>query len=402
MRRSAKVGVASLLGLAGGWLLAEAALRLAPDRLPLAVQTMTHRRSRSAGQIERFYADWRSLLRPDPLLGYRYHPSIDLWLAGHPDFSYRLRTNSRGFRSAYELGPVDAIAVGDSFTMGHGVDESDTWVVRLSALTGRKVANLGIGGFGALNELPLLETEGLRLQPRLVIWQFFEDDLANAGAFLAWRRSGQEDFLAWQRAALYPPAPTAVAQGRGRHIRGFLHRHALTYELAKYALHAGPYVDGSGQQVRARVGGHAILLDPATHDAWTDLDKPEIDQGWQASQLALLRGRELAHGAGAQFVVVLCPAKEDVYAHLLRSRPAGRPLEPGSRNGLRMASFCSEAAIPCVDLHPAFVSSAQTGQMLYFGQDAHWNSAGHALAAQVVYRFLEAEGMSWRQPAARV
>ena len=46
--------------------------------------------------------------------------------------------------------------------------------MRLQELTGRPVANLGVAGYGTLQELKVLEKYALPLEPRLVAWFFFE------------------------------------------------------------------------------------------------------------------------------------------------------------------------------------------------------------------------------------
>ena len=119
----------------------------------------------------------------DALAGYRYAPHLDVRLSGHPDFSCRVRTNGRGLRTPFERGPVDVIALGDSFTFGYGVDEAETWPARLAELTGWSVANLGVSGYGPQSELALLRSEGPALPPRLLLWQFFANDLEDASLF---------------------------------------------------------------------------------------------------------------------------------------------------------------------------------------------------------------------------
>jgi len=66
-----------------------------------------------------------------------------------------LRTNAQGFRNdrdfepAVPTGALRAICSGDSFTLGYGVGDSDTWCARLaSKVPGLETVNMGQGGYG--------------------------------------------------------------------------------------------------------------------------------------------------------------------------------------------------------------------------------------------------------------
>ena len=78
----------------------------------------------------------------------------------------------------------------------------------------------------------MLRGEGLRLHPRLVLWQFFANDLLDAASFAGWQASDQDDFLAWERARTLPAGAPVNASPLS--LRGLLHRHLASYELAKY------------------------------------------------------------------------------------------------------------------------------------------------------------------------
>jgi hypothetical protein len=45
-------------------------------------------------------------------------------------------------------------------------------------------------------------------------------------------------------------------------------------------------------------------------------------------------------------------------------------------------------------LAPAFSNHAKLGEELYFRQDAHWNPAGHRLAAQLISDYLDQQNLS--------
>jgi hypothetical protein len=109
----------------------------------------------------------------DPLLGWRNRPEFrnERPLLG----SRIVRTNSKGVRGVreypYERGDERRIVViGDSFAFGWGVSDDATYSALLeAALPGTEVVNLAVGGYGTDQMLLMLESEGIRYQPDLVI-----------------------------------------------------------------------------------------------------------------------------------------------------------------------------------------------------------------------------------------
>jgi oligoribonuclease NrnB/cAMP/cGMP phosphodiesterase (DHH superfamily) len=58
-----------------------------------------------------------------------------------------------------------------------------------------------------------------------------------------------------------------------------------------------------------------------------------------------------------------------------------------------MLDFCAAERLRCLDLTPTFRQRAAQGEQLYFRLDGHWNAAGHALAADLIYEYLAAQGL---------
>lgn len=55
---------------------------------------------------------------------------------------------------------------------------------------------------------------------------------------------------------------------------------------------------------------------------------------------------------------------------------------------LVMPTRTKEHQIPLFDLMPALEQNAAAGRAVYFADDAHWNAAGHEVAAQQLAKFL--------------
>ena len=105
-----------------------------------------------------------------------------------PEFTMRLTANAYGFRgpdiSALPENPV--LFLGDSFTMGYGVNDGEEFPALVAAKLDQElsssnipVINAGIGNSGNGRWIKLLETMAKETQPRLVVMQVFENDFDN-------------------------------------------------------------------------------------------------------------------------------------------------------------------------------------------------------------------------------
>ncbi|MEK6871332.1 MAG: SGNH/GDSL hydrolase family protein [Nanoarchaeota archaeon] len=82
----------------------------------------------------------------------------------------------------YEKGTKKRVLVlGDSFAYGFGVNDSDTFAVRLQENLGEnyEVIPLAASGFGTGQELLQLKHEGLKYNPDIVMLLFFQNDISN-------------------------------------------------------------------------------------------------------------------------------------------------------------------------------------------------------------------------------
>lgn len=101
---------------------------------------------------------WRNLTERkhcafDPLLGWVNLPSMRVPNLYGPGLG--LTTNARGFRGEHEIddeippGKMRIVCSGDSFTLGSGVDDADTYPQQLEELDRRiETVNMGQGGYG--------------------------------------------------------------------------------------------------------------------------------------------------------------------------------------------------------------------------------------------------------------
>ena len=157
------------------------------------------------------------LIAGDQLLGYMYFNKggVVFWTSGEDyvldrdliysgatqkhsqnkssEYTENVDTNSLGYRD-HEIGKKDTktyriIAVGDSFTFGHGIESnSETYPKKLETylnLSGKKVEvfNVAVRGYSPDQEYRQIVKKLLILQPDMIIWNFSDPgDLYNSTA----------------------------------------------------------------------------------------------------------------------------------------------------------------------------------------------------------------------------
>lgn len=135
----------------------------------------------------------RGMHEPHPSRGWALKRNTSVDIGGK-----RYSTNAQGFRSLSDFvsdpTKYEVMIVGDSFTYGADVSDTDTWPFLLSMLDPRlSVFNLGTGGYGIDQMFITLSEEIGHYRPRLVIVAFIDDDLSRS--LLAFRDYKKPKFV---------------------------------------------------------------------------------------------------------------------------------------------------------------------------------------------------------------
>ncbi len=124
--------------------------------------------------------EMKDRIRPvdDPIVDYRYKPNSEYWTG---DVTYHF--NSAGFRDIEHVTakPPDTkriVVIGDSVTVGHGVVTDEIFIsqVREQLGTGVEAINIAMSGLNAPQVVHLLDVEGLRFEPDIVVLNFVLND----------------------------------------------------------------------------------------------------------------------------------------------------------------------------------------------------------------------------------
>lgn len=286
----------------------------------------------------------------------RYHPVYGRALipgytgiVSLPGVSYRLSVNSRGFRGPEPGESRDGcvVVLGDSFTLGDGVDDGEEFARLLEGEIGRPVLNAGLAGDGQGRWIKFLDHEAPDWNPKCVVLQFCANDF----------RDNHEDGLyaldadgALVELTVPPESPLRALQAKVETLP--LVGYSRLYALVKLVVRAKQNASAHHRAEKATGSASVPVLPPD--------DDPETS-AFDDLTFVLLDG-----------------ALERCAAHGWPVIGMSVHIEPGSRLD-RIREAFESAGYPFV----AFASKAARPD-LHLVRDGHWNTEGHRFAASVL------------------
>lgn len=333
----------------------------------------------------------------DDATQYRLTPSFK-GIAQTAEYRTAIRVNAAGLREDQDYGAKQKdlfriLAIGDSFTMGVGVDAPQAYMKLQEQLApahaGRyEVINAGVPGYSPGQSLAYLEKRGLALQPDLVVLSLFVgNDIIESYRQLPFYVIDGYLTNGLPQEGMLPPSVKLYLQGNS-------HLYQLVWPMIARVLHpshAGEVIAAAQDDFRAM---------------YSDADDPRSHDVWKAVEARVAHFESLAHAHGFAPVVAIVPEHKQVDAKLWSaamkaadSRYAYRPEAPG----VRIAELCRQHKIPAIDLLDG-IRNAGAAEPLYFNVDGHFTVSGNAVAARVLSSFLAREVMAAKaaQPSAGV
>lgn len=324
----------------------------------------------------------------DPELLYRHMPhhrergvyvrgnlGEGLCLPPNPPKEYDLRYDHNGFRNDEDLNRADVVVLGDSYVEGAMLPSSDLLTAALARRLGTPVANLGVNGYGPEQELIVLKRYALSLQPKTIVWVFFEgNDLDQV------RLSGEEEESFRNTAALQDD---------------YWFR-SLTRNLifaAKKMVH-GCVPNRTLFEFR---GAFQEAGDRRTELFFWEVPWPTWDKGrtpLERVRAILTEAYELTRLHGIRFIVAYAPTSYRVHHGLRNFEPSTSQLKtlPVSSLLEEFEQMLESIApdIEFVDLTLPLREAAAAGILTYLPDDTHWTSEGQRIAGQAIHQRLTA------------
>ena len=284
------------------------------------------------------------------------------------------RYDADGFRNDEDYEQADVVLLGDSFIEGYNVTQDEIVSAHLRRILGQKVANLAMCGYGPQQELTVLKRYGLDLQPRVVVWFFYEGndlfDLEDYDHVMAdW-----DGYVAGQRSYAARSFFLNILEPLGFWLD------QLRWHESKLALrHAGrlrPEIPGD---VRVTYFG-----DPP----WPMTDHARMLLG--RMQDIFREAQAACRRRGARLLVANVPVKARVYRDLC-TFSADSPVPRWQWNDLpqQLGSWCGSTGIDFTDLTVPLESAARSGRLVYLVDDPHWSAEGHAVVAEEIARAID-------------
>jgi len=308
-----------------------------------------------------------------------------------PDFHYVQRVNNLGLRgpdTAMEKPPgtYRIVMLGDSFTMGKGVEDDQTFTALLGASLGTRIAacggpaievlNGGVDSYAPILSYIQLKREIAPLRPDLVVLNLDVSDLLQETVY---RKQaifdGSGDIVAVPQ----------LAEGGGVYekIRDWTARNLFFTRLILF--YANQRMGHRELTVRSVVT--EATYEVVAHTLEGDGDR---QSEWDGIFDSLQRIKTLADEAGFKFILTIYPWGHQVseiewvpgrYTYMAKDAV------PSDRSRETVHALAAASGIPLVDMYDHF--RAYSGETrLYFDYDMHWTAAGHQVAANALETLL--------------
>ena len=378
------------------------------------------------------------LLQPQPLaavsrsarLGWTHKPNADI-VYERGEFRIPVHFSSAGLRDGEypfvkPAGTGRVVFLGDSYVEAVQVPFDSSAAERLESrlqrqsLFGRRweVLNFGVSGYGSCQQLLLLEEQGLRFEPDVVLSQLYFNDLEDDRRFGLCSLDAQEQLV-------IAPAPRLSWKGTAAaSLKSFLyqHSHLWMFVSTRKPRSVRPAGGGSAPEPGAAAGAAAAVpvqdvaprpTESSPAAAWLPVPScpgRHLSHEWRMTlhelpddtrraieQHAAIweRMAECSRARGARFTAVLGVSKTqldpEIYARTLAEMGCDAAAHAVELPAARLAAAAAARGIEVIDLLPAFRAALQR-EPLHFQFDGHWNAAGHRVAAAALYDALVARG----------
>lgn len=312
--------------------------------------------------------------RYDPEIRYVYVPDQQGWT----DDGFA-NINSLGFRGPEVTVPKPAgrfrvAVIGDSVTMGWGVNDEETYSAQLEQRLHLRfpnrdldVVNLGVGGYNTRQQVTLLKRYISRLQPDLVLLGFYSNDVPDALDDTGAAAPGGTRIAASNPEAGQILHMNPTPSGR---LDRVLRSSRLTYTMGRLFNH----LTKRGEWGMSRFSMEIDLLQGR--------NSADLDRGWELVRKQLSELREVAAAGGFSVGVVVLPCKEQVLGEY-----------PNAQYQRRLRTIVELLGFFVIDPLPALAAGNTRKDTLFIPYDRnHPSAAGHRIIGESIFQFLEEHG----------
>lgn len=319
------------------------------------------------------------------------------------EFDIAMHPNGFGFRGAETaIRPAQIAVLGDSFTVGWGLGDEDTWPVRLQKLLRQKgrdvdVYNLGKPGTDTLEQVEIARTYVPLLKPSIVILAVVQgDDVAGIMERSTVAAATQTGLVARLKGAAEAAFPNLLMK-TFRLLRGTQDATAKWPQLSAEMI-AAHHLKLDPEMSREALAGNinpfllAFAGDFPDRNDKAYGDAPEAVAARKSMREAIRELSRLVRQNGGRLILVSVPAAPFVTSTAtLNHRRMGFRIDEASLSGEApdrfLADVCRDVGSACVLMLDDMRAFAKTEQP-FFPLDGHLNKAGAAFVAERLAREL--------------
>ncbi|MBK8277181.1 MAG: SGNH/GDSL hydrolase family protein [Nitrospira sp.] len=293
----------------------------------------------------------------DPVLRMNFMlPSYSAEMA-YNGYHWHHQTDQYGFRNHEGRTKADILLLGDSHTYGHGLEMEQTVGYFLERLAGRTVYSLGRQGDSSFQEAYLLTEQIARLQPRVVLYFFCENDIRDVYAYQT--DSQLQEFIETPVNDITYPLRMDVLSAikrRDEENAQIMHPSSLLDVIRQRSYLVKVY---DWNQFIRKEQAFEVRISDQNHD-----ENNGTSLGWKYTKKAIAYMNYVAAQHGAKFIIVPIPAMNKRLMAILKE-------------------VADEQALPVVDtasLDPSDPSNA----VFFLPRDGHLSEKGaNAMAALI-------------------
>jgi hypothetical protein len=313
--------------------------------------------------------------------------------------------NSLGFRDRdrpieKSAGTYRVLGLGDSFVYGAVTPDknflrvAETTLNALSAPDSKEVdiPMLGCPGWSVENEAGLLQSQGMEMQPDLVVLNFFvgndvtgipvrgtviRGDLYFSGSTRKWLDTLRKSqlFMMAER--------TILLEVRNKWLAREINADDQSEMMVGTAVNSG-----SDSLAPVGVNHEYLIIQNRSKGVYSQPTEPWVEDLWQEAEEQLLEVHQACKQAGIPWVLVFIPTEVQVDEAVRKQVYAGLNQDEADYDfdlpQRRLLEFAQKSGIEVLDLLPEFRKAQDPDSVLYFPNDTHWNERGNQLAGRLL------------------
>jgi hypothetical protein len=342
-----------------------------------------------------------SVYQPHPQARYAARPNSQQQFGKDDQPRTLVRFNAQAIRDrefAPKLpGARRIVVIGDSFTVGNGVQQEETYAKRLEKMLAERhgngkfeVVNLGCIGYGPYQELCILKDRGMAFEPDMVVQQvYLGNDISDElGRVYCLPEAYELHYLNFQRFQvnvepwrweheLGKRLPTVLFLGDA--FRLWRNEYARTWFKPEARIDFRPPVE------RPPWAESALINRP-----------PRMEQGWELLRETLTETHAFCEANHLPYVLFQIPDQFEIYPfpseewaeYYVPESMQDYDLERPSRD---FEALCRQESLPGFSLYDDFIRRRDRKEAdLYLPEDRHLSPHGNVAAAQKIADYLNA------------